>query len=204
MKTHHARVLGGSREAFLEHVECLPSEEERFFFEHVTLGVEGVHEIQEWQQMRSEGPRMCIIRADFITKEAQNALLKTIEEPRENVSILLSVPNPGVLLDTLLSRVDVTILSHEIQEVGAQDFISMSQPERMLFIQKMLEKTDSDDTSAEIRVKVKQFLEELEEVLSKDTYTNVEILSYVLDVKKYLEMPGVSVRTILEALALAL
>ena len=42
--------------------------------------------------------------AEKMTQEAQNALLKTMEEPPEYVVIFLLVSNRGALLDTILSR----------------------------------------------------------------------------------------------------
>ncbi|MBQ9096905.1 MAG: hypothetical protein IJY55_00735 [Clostridia bacterium] len=43
--------------------------------------------------------------ADGITKEAQNALLKVLEEPPEYVVFIILIQNAELLLDTILSRV---------------------------------------------------------------------------------------------------
>ena len=51
-----------------------------------------------------------IDEADKMTAQAQNAVLKTIEEPPEYVSILLMTRNPEILLETIRSRcVDMKI-----------------------------------------------------------------------------------------------
>lgn len=45
-----------------------------------------------------------VFRADLMTPEAQNKLLKTLEEPPEGVAIFLGVANETGLLDTVRSR----------------------------------------------------------------------------------------------------
>ena len=53
----------------------------------------------------SERKVYMIPNADKMTVQAQNALLKTLEEPPEYVTILLLASNPQKLLPTILSRV---------------------------------------------------------------------------------------------------
>lgn len=51
---------------------------------------------------------VCVIRdAGAMTEQAQNALLKTLEEPPSNVIILLTVKNISAILSTILSRCQV-------------------------------------------------------------------------------------------------
>ena len=46
-----------------------------------------------------------IDKADKMNVQAQNCILKTLEEPPDNVVIMLTADNPEVLLETILSRV---------------------------------------------------------------------------------------------------
>lgn len=48
-----------------------------------------------------------IYRAHTLTKEAQNALLKLLEEPPEHAVIILQAENKDSLLPTILSRVEI-------------------------------------------------------------------------------------------------
>lgn len=50
---------------------------------------------------------VCIFNADFMTEEAQNALLKTLEEPPVRSLIVLTALEPEQLLDTVRSRSSV-------------------------------------------------------------------------------------------------
>ena len=64
--------------------------------------------------------KVYIIDADHIGVEAQNALLKSIEEPPANVIFILEVTNTDTLLPTILSRaVEYKILPYSVEEVKA-------------------------------------------------------------------------------------
>ncbi|MDP4093028.1 MAG: DNA polymerase III subunit delta' C-terminal domain-containing protein [Bacillota bacterium] len=59
-----------------------------------------------------------IADADKMTVQAQNCLLKTLEEPPEYAVIILTVSNPGLLLETIRSRtVKYTLGKNTIPEV---------------------------------------------------------------------------------------
>jgi len=52
-----------------------------------------------------EGRRVCIIvDADDMTTEASNAFLKTLEEPHEGVTIILTTSHPERMMQTIVSR----------------------------------------------------------------------------------------------------
>ena len=59
--------------------------------------------------------------ADKMTQEAQNALLKTLEEPPEYVTILLLASNPHRFLPTILSRV----VQWKIKPVAQEKIVSL-------------------------------------------------------------------------------
>lgn len=80
--------------------------------------------------------------ADRLTPQAQNALLKIIEEPPKNVHIFLLCQNPGSLLGTVRSRViSVNMQTFEAGEMHAylakKGDISASDEARMNFAVKM-------------------------------------------------------------------
>jgi hypothetical protein len=78
-----------------------------------------------------------IEKAHALTEEAQNALLKTLEEPGEGVSIVLVADNTNFLLPTILSRcIPVTVASSQPPEQShtetAARFRTQSMGERLL------------------------------------------------------------------------
>jgi hypothetical protein len=70
-----------------------------------SIGVKDIAVLQQWIGFKSENPRMFIVlQADALTREAQNSLLKVLEEPTANSLIVLVTPNKDLLLETILSR----------------------------------------------------------------------------------------------------
>ena len=77
------------------------------------IGVDAVRELIEKVAIRPyEGGYGCVIieRASLLTIAAQNALLKTLETPPENVVFFLLVESTSSLLTTIVSRARVTRL----------------------------------------------------------------------------------------------
>ena len=75
-----------------------------------TIGVNSIRTlIEEINKKPYEGDKKVIIiyNAHKMTVQAQNAFLKTIEEPPKNVTILLLCENLGVILDTIKSRCQI-------------------------------------------------------------------------------------------------
>ena len=73
-----------------------------------TLGVETVRQLEEdiaTAPTVSAKKVYIIDRCEKLTVQAQNALLKTIEEPPEYVMLVLICSNPALLIDTVRSRV---------------------------------------------------------------------------------------------------
>lgn len=78
--------------------------------EAVTIGIEQIRQLKKALIIRptNNQPLVAIIsQAEKLTEEAQNALLKTLEEPPENVFIVLCTPDEDLLLPTVVSRCQV-------------------------------------------------------------------------------------------------
>ena len=60
-----------------------------------------------------------IENAHALTIEAQNALLKLLEEPPSHLIILSETENQLLLLPTIVSRCEVAYLAHSLDEAGA-------------------------------------------------------------------------------------
>lgn len=71
------------------------------------IGIDAVRELKKNFSLKAVGNERRIIHiydAGLMTQEAQNALLKLLEEPPEDVRIVLSVRSTDQLLPTILSR----------------------------------------------------------------------------------------------------
>lgn len=71
------------------------------------ISIESIRTVCNWLQLSSVsgGKKVLIVEdADTMTVSAQNAFLKTLEEPHAGVLIILIATQPDRLLDTILSR----------------------------------------------------------------------------------------------------
>lgn len=86
-----------------------------------SIKVDDIRELQPFISQGSSGRRVCVIdNADMMTVAAANALLKTLEEPREGIHLLLITDWPTKLLPTIKSRVQQVAVDHiQLDKVNA-------------------------------------------------------------------------------------
>lgn len=115
---------------------------------------------------------LIIYNADKLTAEAQNSLLKTLEEPPEHTIIVLVARATGALLDTISSRCKKLTLHKENSEPvkgNAVNLLNMTIGERLAYAEE-LAKDDKQE--------VISFLTELAETVSKTgDHSNPKLLS---------------------------
>ena len=211
----HAYVVGGNRadaraaiaDLLAPHGLYKKNSSDYVVYECVTFSIENARELRAWQELvPSEGTRKThIVYADFITREAENALLKTLEEPVFGTYLIFALPNPGMLLPTLLSRVRVI---ESVEASGstsdAKNFLALTAAERLAYVAKLVAKSDDDDAAAEVRTRALALLCELEQFFSTDSQKNCSKLELILKYKKYLQISGASSKMILETLVLTI
>lgn len=139
--------------------------------------------------------RTFIISYTTILLEAQNALLKLLEEPNEHTRFYLIIPRENILIPTLRSRLHLLkkeehTLSHTILE----DFLPMSYKERLSCIGDILTKNDTS------------WIETLVTEIAHHAHTtkNGALMEDVRIVEKYIHMNGSSKKMLLEHIALTL
>lgn len=134
---HHAYILFNSgREAYETLLEKVKEKSEDYVFcrDYDTFTIDNAREIKYLQQEKSNngGSRFFVLSCEIITKEAQNALLKVLEEPSEHTYFFIVYRGGGELLPTLLSRVfqirsagqemgDIPIQAKEFLRLGVKD-----------------------------------------------------------------------------------
>ncbi len=100
-------------------------------------------------QSGTSGSKCIVVSAPRIFHEAQNALLKVIEEPPDGVYFFLVVPSGGVFLPTLRSRLQPLPINRARQDNGhvnaaAEAFLTASPAERQKIAAKLVERSKSD------------------------------------------------------------
>ena len=93
-----------------------------------TIGVDNVRELKQFVRLKTTGSKtirriVLIADAQSMTVEAQNALLKLLEEPPEDTIILMTVQNQKSLMPTIYSRVQQV----HIKPITKQQAANLSQ-----------------------------------------------------------------------------
>lgn len=118
-----AELLGIKIEKLAEHAyfqEVAP--------EGTAIPIESIRNLQQFLKLKVPSGKVInrviyIQQADRMKQEAQNALLKTLEEPPAGTVVLLSAPRPKALLPTVRSRLQVVELL-PIDSAQARAFVS--------------------------------------------------------------------------------
>ena len=80
--------------------------------------------------------RVILINIDSITLEAQNSMLKILEETNTDTTIIIAINNHNRLLDTIVSR---CIINKDIEKLNSnyniKSFINMDIEDRLRFIE---------------------------------------------------------------------
>ena len=103
--------------------------------------------------------RVFFISVKKIDREAQNAFLKTLEEPTDGTIFFLLIPKTDFLLDTILSRGRVIIGNENNGSERAEKFLQSSYLEREKIIKKI---SNFSKESAEVKDEYINFLVEIE------------------------------------------
>ncbi|RJQ35034.1 hypothetical protein C4556_00745 [Candidatus Parcubacteria bacterium] len=166
------------------------------------FGVDEARELRERASARavSGARRIFIVATPGMTNEAQNALLKTLEEPPGNAMFFIIVPSPDMLLSTVRSRVERLTLSPkkrilEDGMVDAETFLSAAPEKRLDMLKPLLEKDDDDKRDIGAIV---EFLASLERALLKEP----EGLRAVYRARKFATDKGALIKPLLEQVAL--
>lgn len=170
--------------------------------EYPSFKVEHARELRERAQTRAvHGERrIFIIVAPTMTTEAQNALLKTLEEPPADAVFFFVVASPEALLPTVRSRVRTLSFG----DIGAAEMVSASSflraaTEKRLEMLKPL--YDHGDDERDLRGAT-AFLAALERELAAQPHKAREGLVAVYRARAYLFDKGSLLKSLLEQVAL--
>jgi len=188
---------------FLEHIVGVKTSGNPDFshqqFKTLTIDyARGLAEAQERKDF-SAGRKIFIIETNFITEEAQNALLKVFEEPTAGTHFFIISPQ-DILLPTLRSRMQV-ILS-PVEDSQSASILKLSLPKRM---EKVKEITDAISDEEKTKQDVIALLNQIEsELYEKGTKENAKSLKICESARHSLYDRGAPVKMILENVMLSI
>lgn len=97
-----------------------------YFSDDSKLGIAEARKIKEHFSLKpysSKGRAVVLEDASALTHEAQNALLKTLEEPPKDAILLLAAPSDAKLLPTILSRCQIVRVQGLGDRVQKENYI---------------------------------------------------------------------------------
>ena len=173
--------------------------------EYKHFGIDEARELRERAILRPLGKRrIFVIATPELNREAQNALLKTIEEPPSDALFFFALPAPESLLPTFRSRAHMVDLvgrprqgrlESPVAAILITSFLAASPQKRLEMLRVLLEK--GEDNKRDLGA-ILAFLTSLEKRLEKDP----EGLSAVYRARKYVSDKGALVKPLLEQVAL--
>lgn len=152
--------------------------------------------------------KVFIIQMNGITVEAQNALLKLLEEPADYVHFFVIIPSAHLLLSTVKSRlflIDSETPSNS--EKGdalneAKSFLKMSVPKRPDFIKKLTEDISKENKSKQDATQFLNAIEYAVRARSLPSRSDISVFSTIEKARTYMNDRAPSVKMLLEYVAL--
>ncbi|MCA9381611.1 hypothetical protein KC678_05070 [Candidatus Dojkabacteria bacterium] len=82
-----------------------------------SIGIKHIKPMHEWNSKKSSSLRIGLIyNAHLLTHQAQNAIVKLVEEPNNNTFIALITNSKSNLLETIISRCKIHVFEDDFQE----------------------------------------------------------------------------------------
>lgn len=164
---------------------------------------------RESERAVNDGHAFFILSALSFAHEAQQSLLKVLEEPRGETHFFLIVPKAEHLLETVRSRGQViSVESDNPLLKEAKKLISLSPKERLDEVKKILTEHEDDESSGKLREYARQLVGALEKIIRKNpadySKHGIFILEELLMTEKYLATRGANVKLLLEHLMLVI
>src|SRR3989344_1570535 len=178
---HHAYLIEGNKDGILPEILKFMQGEELIQINLDSFKLDDARELKSLgvEKANTEGKKIFIISTNSFLLEAQQALLKLLEEPILNTHFFLIIPDINSLLTTFRSRFYLIKNSkEENKSENAVKFIKMSLQQRI------------------------DFLNELETSLVSRTVLDTTCFEHFFKVREFLRMPGSSPKTLMESVAI--
>ena len=173
-------------------------------FNQTVLDIDTARAIISWVNSPYNEKRTALISFHIATHQAQNAMLKILEEPKEGVSFIIVTSNIESLLDTLLSRV-VVVSEHEKHIPDAVYTFLQTKPALRMKLQEITVLTlQEDEMGRKDREAIRLFVLHLVSVLAKEKQIPHKYIKETLRMASYAGDTSTSSKTILEYLSLLL
>ncbi len=150
-------------------------------------------------------PQIVLVSTGDILHEAQQALLKTLEEPGAQTKIVFIMPHVAHLLPTIMSRVELVHYEGEdsdsIYKIEMQKFLASDVPTRLKWVEKFIKDHEDHDTTRSI---LKRYIDALTEIVLNKKGVPSTILADLQYASANILTRGSSIKMLLEHIAITL
>lgn len=204
---HHAYGIASEDLKIEDVTSLLPKEHFSYLYSesYDAFKISDARNIKHLQSEKTDQGAIFVLHVSRIQHEAQNALLKVLEEPTPHTYFFIIYANFKQLLPTLQSRLEIITLAQEDTKqtgpIESEYFLSCSLEERFRLI-----KTHTDSKlgdKAITRSQAQQLLVALEKHISKEPnkHKQQERLAVIWDAKSFLIKNGSSIKMVLDLVA---
>jgi len=212
---HHAYCIEGDHTAVVPELRTLFEERLKvriagnpdvFIIERETFSIDDAHEISSRASRKSfSGDTMFfVLIANSLGHEAQNALLKTFEDPQPGRHFILVVPHVEAVVPTLRSRfmhLSGKGISTSKKDSDILRFLGLTPRERLVMVKKMTDAIADGDME---RSEVARFIERLEREVYRKMPGSAPALRMLISTERDSASAGASMKILLERVALLL
>lgn len=205
---HHAYGIESYTLQPTQIVEYLDRENYSYIFErsYETFKIDDARSIKNLQSEKTEKGTIFVIRFFNITTEAQNALLKVLEEPTSQTYFVLIFSQQHNLLVTLRSRlylVHHTEIGNTSSTLCLDDYLKMNMFERFEYNKSNTEKKSGESTIT--KEDIMHFLNECEVYFTQQSNKDhIKTLEEIFNLRRYLNVQSASMKMILDEMAMLL
>lgn len=220
--SHHAYLLIGTSSihpdlfSLLEEAHSIPTQANPDFYNRTyeNFVISDSRELRLFHDTRpigTTGKKIFILTMNSATIEAQNALLKLLEEPADYAHFFLIIPSEHLLLSTVKSRMQIVRgasdkaqgASNAVQMTEAKKFLKMSVAKRLEAIKKLTEDITKEKKTKQYAI---NFLNAIQSVvyMEKGPVKGMKTLEVIDDARNYLNDRAPSVKMLMEYVALGI
>ncbi|MFA6314876.1 MAG: hypothetical protein WC648_00690 [Candidatus Paceibacterota bacterium] len=191
-----------------------------YFYRHYeSLSIDDAREIKTAHSMRPTsmlGKKVFVIKMNAITIEAQNALLKLLEEPAEYAYFFLIIPGEHLLLPTVKSRLSFirskisrrqdegdNSTASDTSSLEIKNFVKGTYVKRLDIVKKLLDQITKEKKTKQDAI---DFLDGVQSFIynEKNDKKRNESLTIIENARKYMNDRSPSIKILLEYVAVNL
>jgi DNA polymerase III delta prime subunit len=170
--------------------------------DYKSLSIQDARELINSSERKSvDGKMIFLVSFDFISLEAQNSLLKVIEEPTLDTYFIFISPQDNVI-ETLKSRMQVYRDDTEESKSKEKSVLDMNMKDRLGFIKEIVDSISDEESTKQDAISLVNKIEK--ELYKQGTLSSSDSLAACSNAREALFDRGAPVKMILENLVLTI